>query len=108
MATEQRYCSADRPALVYQILLKHEQEGRHVGYDMEQFRCDFANEHLVDLLKALSPGQRCVLFKQFAVVELVGALTPDQRLEGLTPDQIEAYIQRYCHATNLRRREKQT
>ena len=60
---------------------------------MEDFRRDFAKEHLKDL----TPEERRELFKDLSLQE---------RLEGLSTEEIENYLQRRKQEATSRKRNK--
>jgi hypothetical protein len=59
--------------VVNQLFAEYRVEGLTMPYTMEDFRREVAREHLHEILKRLSP---------------------EERLAGLPPEQIEAYLRR--------------
>src|SRR5207237_9544447 len=66
-----RQRSADTSTLIYQLFEGLEREGIAMPYTMQDFRHDFAKEHLKDL----TPQER------------LEGLSADERLEGLSVDE---------------------
>jgi hypothetical protein len=103
---EQR--SADTSTLLSELFEGYEREGLAMPYTMEDFRRDYVKEHLKDL----TPEER---LEGLSADELVRRLSPDERLQGLSaeellrrlsPDQIESYLQRLSKQRPSRRRNK--
>ena len=73
--------SEDTSALLVQLFEGLQAEGLPVPFTMDDFRRQFAKESL----RRLSPKERAVLIE---------SLPPEERLAGLTPDQIRQYLER--------------
>ncbi len=75
-----RHPSEQRYMLLDQILATYQSEGIAVPYTMEDFRKDYIKEHLRDLT-----GED--------LRQALERLTPAERLEGLSPEEIERVLQ---------------
>jgi hypothetical protein len=73
--------SADTSTLLGQLFEGYEREGLTMPYTMEDFRRDYVKEHLKDL-------------------------TPDERLEGLSPEDIEKHLKHRRHSPSAHKRKK--
>ena len=70
-----RQRSAETSTVLYQLVQHFHGRGIEMPYTMEDFKRDFVKEHLKDL-------------------------TPDERLEGLSPEEIENYLKRLQDASS--------
>src|SRR5213592_889516 len=84
--------SANTSTLLYQLFEGFKREGIAMPYTMQDFRRDFAKEHLKDL----TPEERRELFKDLSIQE---------RLEGLSAEEIEDYLQRRKQEATSRKRK---
>jgi hypothetical protein len=72
--------------LLLQLLAGYFHEGGvSMSYTLEDFQRDFIKQHGHELAKALTPEQR---LEGLTPEQLRNVLTPEQRLEGLTPEQL--------------------
>jgi hypothetical protein len=83
--------SQDTSALLRQLFERFRGEGIAMSYTMEDFRRQYAKEHFAELtpeeqreaLEALPPEK---------LQEVLQALPPEERLAGLSPEQIQQYL----------------
>jgi hypothetical protein len=88
-----RQRSADTSSLLGRLFERLRGEGLAVSYTMEDFRRQYAKEHFPlltaeerrEVLQALPPEEQ---------EELLQALPPEKRLAGLSPEQIQRYLDR--------------
>ena len=80
---EQR--SPNTSTLIHQLFEGFKREGIAMPYTMQDFRHDFAKEHIREMLDALSPEERRGVFSD---------VPPEDRLAGLSPEEIEKYLKR--------------
>jgi hypothetical protein len=86
-AQHYRQRSDDTSTLLYQLFEKYRKEGVTVPYTMEDFRRDFAKDHLKDL----SPEERLA---GLSPEQILAALSPEQILAALSPEAKEALRRR--------------
>jgi hypothetical protein len=86
--------SRETSTLLYQLFEGYQQEGIAMPYTMEDFKRDFLKEHFKDFFKDLTPAQRREALQDLPAEELLGALTPEQRLEGLSAEEIERLLEK--------------
>ena len=85
--------SKDTSAMLGQLLEKFQGEGLTMSYTMEDFQRQYAKEHFAKLtpedqreaLEALPAG---------AAREILDSLPPEERLAGLSAEQIRQYLER--------------
>jgi hypothetical protein len=75
-----RQRSPDTSTLLLRLVEKYRKEGLEMSYTMEDFRRDFAREHLQELVKGLTAEQ------------LRALLPPEERVKGLSPEQLRALL----------------
>jgi hypothetical protein len=92
--------SADTSTLLGQLFEGYKREGLAMPYTMEDFRRDYVKEHLKDL----TPDER---LEGLSAEELVKRLSPDERLRGLSPDEVESYLRRRKSATGFTKAQKE-
>ena len=80
-AEHYRMHSADATTIVNRLFKKYRREGLTMSYTMQDFRREVAREYL----QQLTAKERLEVLDQFS---------PEQRLAGLSVDQIKAYLQR--------------
>ena len=120
--------SADTSSLLARLFEGYEREGLDMPYTMEDFRRDFAKDHLKDLtpkerveglsseqllqllpieerLKGLSPDER---LQGLSPDERLQGLSPDERLQGLPPEEIEKFLERHKPGQTPRKRKKKS
>src|SRR5205085_8952059 len=91
--------SADTSTLIYQLFESLEREGIAMPYTMQDFRHDFAKEHLKDL----TPQER---LEGLSADERLEGLPPDERLKGLSAEDIEKYLKRLRQHPPAHKRKK--
>jgi hypothetical protein len=74
-----RQHSEKTSALLDQLFKRFSGEGLAMPYTMKDFELDYMKEHLPEL----TPQQRA---------EVLQALPPEERLAGLTPEQVRQYL----------------
>jgi hypothetical protein len=89
--------SADLSTLLLELFRKYQGEGVAMTYTMEQFRRDFAREHLKDLtpeerLKDLTPEER---LKDLSVEEIIKGLPVEEVLRSLPPEKIAEFMRQH-------------
>ncbi|HYT87262.1 MAG TPA: hypothetical protein VEL76_00950 [Gemmataceae bacterium] len=85
-ARHYQQCSATTSSLIAQLFTRYEGEGIAMPYTMDDFIRDFTKEHWSDL----TPEERR---------QLLQSLPPEERLAGLAPEEIEAYLKRLREAS---------
>ena len=74
--------SADTSTLINRLLEGYQREGVTMSYTMEDFRREYVLEHF----QRLTPEERRKALKE---------LPAEERLEGLSPKEIETYLKRH-------------
>ncbi|HTU91197.1 MAG TPA: hypothetical protein VMF69_14050 [Gemmataceae bacterium] len=100
-----RQRSEDTSSLLKQLFTKFQQEGFTMSYTMADFRRDYTKEHFpeltleeqADALQLLSPERQVALLRALPPerqAALLQSLPPEKRLEGLSVEQIQQYLDR--------------
>ncbi len=84
-AEHYRQRSEETSSLLGRLLGQYRKEGVSMPYTMEDFRRDYVKEHLKDL----SPEER---LEGLTPEELLARVPPEQRLEGLSSDELLAAL----------------
>ena len=74
--------SRETSTLLYQLLAGYQGEGLPMPYTMEDFKRDFLKEHLHEFLKEMTPQQR------------LEGLSPEELLETLPTETIERFLEK--------------
>jgi len=85
--------SAETSTLLDRVFIGYQREGLDMPYTMEDFRQDYLRASIKELL----PEQRSKLLEN---------LTPQERLEGLSPEEIDAYLKRLNQSPPAKKRTK--
>ena len=101
---EQR--SPNTSTLIHQLFEGFKREGIAMPYTMQDFRHDFAKEHIREMLDALSPEERHRVFSDVPPEERLAGLSPEDVLRALSPEAIEKYLKRRKQEPRSRKRKK--
>ncbi|MBU0568364.1 hypothetical protein KJ693_07930 [bacterium] len=81
-ATQYQKHMEDMSTIINQLFENYQLEGIVMPYTMEDFRRDYAREHLDEILQRFSADER------------LQGLSADERLQGLSVEEIKAYLEK--------------
>ena len=88
-----RQRSEETSTLLNELFEGYQREGLTMPYTMQDWRRDFILEHF----HQLTPEERCKALRE---------LPAEERLEGLSPKEIEAYLKRHKHDRSSPKRKR--